>query len=335
MNMGFRCWVYGYKRGKYDINGYPSGIKVEELDTLKERDYLYKAIKEWKDICNIVTYHKPEKRLFYAFGFFNALICTYKRVKFIYEISDVFYAYPRLRYIQWLLKWIDRLLIKKASLTIMTSGGFQEFFSISRDNLLIIPNKVSPFLLHAKRKPLNMNEKKIRFAFVGSIRYESIFRFAETIGEGYPQHSFMFYGSAVGPIKSKIECLLSKYDNIKYHGVYKNPEDLERIYSNIDIVVACYDIKSENERIAEPNKLYEALFFCKPIIVSNNIYLARRVHELNCGYSINASNRESIVSYIDNLDINDVNRISKMEYETPVNDIIDTPTQLESFLSKL
>ena len=52
-----------------------------------------------------------------------------------------------------------------------------------------------------------------------------------------------------------------KFPNVKLHGKFKNPSDLSVIYNKIDLNVICYDTTSINVRIAEPNKLYESIFF--------------------------------------------------------------------------
>lgn len=332
--MGYPCDVYGYKRGKYDVNVYPTEISVNILDSIKDGDYIRKAIKGWKDLSKVVSSNKNENIAYYAFGFFQAFVCAVRGVKFIYEISDIFYAYPRLNKIKWLLKIIDKLLIRKSSLTVMTSGGFQEFFNVKYDKILLVPNKVSDRLTTIPRKALSGGVEHLRFGFVGSIKYESIYRFAETIGEYYPNYRFDFFGSAVDEEKMRVDEIVSRYNNVLYHGVYKNPEDLEGIYSIIDVVVACYDVNSENERIAEPNKLYESLYFCKPIIVSDGIYLARRVKELECGYTIDASSKENIRLLIKKMSDTELISISKRELDIPANDIVNDTTGLANAIKK-
>lgn len=333
--MGYDCDVYGYKRGKYDINDYPEGINVQVLDTVGDGDYFRKAVKSWITLSRVVSLKKKESLAFYAFGFFQAFLCAIKGVKFIYEISDIFYAYPRLRRIKWLLKIIDKFLIKKSALTIMTSGGFLDFFCMkSGEKILIVPNKVSSNLSKIDRRIIGVNSESLRFGYVGSIKYDSIFRFADVIGKYYPNYHFDFYGSAIGDAKVKMDYVVTKYDNVNGHGVYKNPDDLESIYSCIDLVIACYDVNSENERIAEPNKLYEALYFCKPIIVSDGIYLARRVKELDCGFTIDASSEEAIRLFINGLTESEIKRISENELNTSVEEIVNLPESLHRAIIK-
>lgn len=73
---------------------------------------------------------------------------------------------------------------------------------------------------------------------------------------------------------------LKDINNIFFHGAFKNPIDLPKIYSKIDFIVATYDTTTLNPQYAEPNKIYEAIFFRTPIIVSYNSYLANKVNKL-------------------------------------------------------
>lgn len=320
-NYGFNCIVYGYKRGNYDVNNYPKNIAVNNLGVLKNKDYGRKLIKIWKDVSEVCDTQKNE--VFYAFGLLFSLILMIKKKKYIYEISDVLYAYPRFKIAMPIIKWLDKKIILKSELTIMTSGGFYDFFNIHNDKILIIPNKVSENLrrnIHV----LSLNPHNgIKFGFVGAVRYETIFRFAEVIGRFFPQHCFHFYGGMSDANEKLVKSLVNQYRNIFSHGVFKSPDDLNNIYNSVDVIVACYDVKSLNEQIAEPNKLYESLFFAKPIIVSQNTYLEKRVKDMKCGYAIDASSVISICSFIESIDIAELNKISLFESQTNESEIVN------------
>ena len=88
--MGYECEVYGYKRGKYDVNEYPFEINVKVLDTVSDGDYLRKAIKSWKNLSKVVSSNKEKGTAFYAFGFFQAFVCAVRGGGYVYEISDIF-----------------------------------------------------------------------------------------------------------------------------------------------------------------------------------------------------------------------------------------------------
>lgn len=322
---GYQCSVYGYNRGLYDMNQYPAEINVQVLCQIKNgKDYLGKFIQFCSDIKKIVELNNGVNVYFYAFGYVQALALKLFKVNYLYEISDIFYAYPKFKYFFHILKFVDKHIIKNSHKTIMTSKGFYNFFSLKYENIIVLPNKVDSNIERlCDRNVLTLQNSQYRFAFVGAIRYNSVLRFAETVGKFFPQHIFSFYGGCSGEMKRKVALLQSRYNNIKVYGPYRNPQDLPSIYSKIDVVVACYDVKSLNEKIAEPNKLYEALFFCKPIIVSSGTYLSERVHNLGCGFSLDANSEGSIKAFLKSLSPEQLNIISIREFRLASKEYVD------------
>ncbi len=332
INAGCSCEVYGYERGNYDVNKYPEDVNVTVLSKIEDgTNYASKLKLAYFDVKRIIKKYKNTDTLFYSFSMQHSMVFRLFRVKYIYEISDILYAYPRfMRYLK-LFKWIDKKLIRGSYKTVMTSGGFYDFYGLNSDKIMVIPNKVSPILQSiGTRERLTITGKRIRFAFIGGIRYQSVANFAKIVGEKFPHHSFSFYGACSPAVKKMIDfdAIINKYNNVDYYGVFKSPYDLPAIYKNVDIVIACYDVNSLNERLAEPNKLYEALFFCRPIVVSDGIFLGSRVKDLKCGFAIDASTEESIFNFISSLDINEINTISEREFSMQLSEMVDDTEHL-------
>ena len=329
---GFECHVYGYDRGKYDINSYPEDISVTNLGHLEDNKYLGKSIKVFRDILKIRKAHHSKDTVFYAFGFFQALYLKLLGERYIYEISDILYAYPKFRHFVKPLKALDKKVIKKSLATVMTSGGFYTWFDVKSPKIFVIPNKVSPSL---QRPPVNLDfEKtgKLSFGFVGSLRYQTITLFAEVVGESFPEYEFHFWGGTTEDGLAKCKQLTEEFNNIHYHGPFRSPQDLPMIYNSFDITIACYQVKSFNEKIAEPNKLYESLFFCKPIVVSDGLYLSTRVRELDCGFCVNPDSKKLIHDFISSLTIERVKEIAISESNLDLKEIINDQTVLNEYV---
>lgn len=329
---GFECQVYGYDRGKYDINSYPEDISVTNLGQLEDNKYLGKSIKVFKDIVRIKRTHHSKDTIFYAFGFFQALYLKLLGERYIYEISDILYAYPKFRHFVKPLKALDRRVIKSSLATVMTSGGFYSWFGVKAPKIFVIPNKVSPLL---QRPSVDLNfvkTGKLSFGFVGSLRYESITQFAEVVGESFPEYEFHFWGGTTEKGLAKYKHLTDNYKNIHYHGSFRSPQDLPKIYSSFDITIACYQVTSFNEKIAEPNKLYESLFFCKPIVVSDGLYLSDRVRELDCGFCVNPDSKELIHDFISSLTIEKVKQLAINESNLDLKEIVNDQSALNDYV---
>ena len=325
---GFEVIVVGYDRGIYKDNKLPKEVTFINKGTqIDGGGYLSKVVSGYKDVEELIFKYNNAETVFYSFSFLTAVWFYSKRAKYIYEISDILYGYKRMNIIQPLMKCLDRKIVKFSFLTIMTSEGFKQFLFGEKklENIIIQPNKLSSkFNLTAKRSVLKPNIQSLNFSFVGSIRYfDTVLRFAKVVGKCFPQHKFHFFGDSKFTSEFKEQC--GEYENVIFHGAFKNPEDLENIYSQTDIVVACYENLNLNERIAEPNKMYEAIYFCKPIVVSTNTFLAQQIEKYKCGYAINAYCDKDIVDYISDLNVEKLISISQNEFDFDTSLLIDQP----------
>ena len=112
------------------------------------------------------------------------------------------------------------------------------------------------------------------------------------------------------------------------HGTFENPKDLQDIYSKIDISIVCYDTTSGNVRIAEPNKLYESIFFKTPIVVSSGTFLEDRVKEYNAGYAIDASKDNSIIEFVKSITKEKIDAIINNMKTISSSELIDSSEEL-------
>lgn len=331
MNHGFSLKVYGYDRGLYTCNTLPPGIFVKKLGTLKNgQGYLKRFFRVFLDIITTARRENSENVLFYSFGIIEGLILRMLRKPYIYEISDLSYGKPKLRWLLPIFKRIDIDLVRNSKLTIMTSEGFVRFLfgRTPPSNVLIQPNKLNSYFLNITRQFRKIDKMQgLIFSFVGAIRHpDTILRFAKIIGMHYPDHRFVFWGE--GDDSDFFKEQTKKFENVIFYGAYRNPEDLEKIYSESDIVVSCYGHEGLNNQLAEPNKLYEAIFFNKPIVVSSKTFVADQVKRFQCGFAINASSDIEIRHFIDSISNNVLSEIQQREMSVHTENLIDSSTQI-------
>ena len=303
INEGYDVEVYAFNRtdvvqskniGKFKITSIGS---FANNDSYKSRiPIIYKGLKKVARLYNsqkdIVVFYQGLSVALFGFKLINA--------PFIYEECDLLHVSINNKIIRNILDIIDKRIIKKSLLTILTSEGFAQyhFDNDMPSNICLITNRLQESI--SSIKPLtshNVNMNNLQIAFVGSMRYESVYNFVKVFLMKFPQHDFHLYGK-YGSDEFKT---FEEYSNFHYHGVFKNPDDLPRIYSQIDLVLCTYDARGINERFAEPNKLYEAIYFEKPIIVSSETFLAEKVKKLGLGYDINALKDNEVIEFIKNL----------------------------------
>lgn len=327
INNGYEVEIYGFDRGVYNVNASIDGKKVNVLGFAPSgSDYIKKFLFSKRHIKKIFKKYSSENVVYYFFGFDQALICKlYSKNRYIYEISDLVYTYFKNPFLEKIFKNIDKWIIKNSILTVLITKGFKDYFNLNSNNIIIQPNKVDSYFNNQERTRKTLQPKQsISFGFAGAIRYENtVFRFARIIGEYFPEHSFYFFGDTKK--KENIENITNQYANIHYMGAFKNPEDLMDVYKHIDVVVACYRTDTINERVAEPNKLYEALYFNKPIVVSKGTYLEQfTTKENNFGYAIDATKDSEVKELIETIEIKELNEkienISKVLSDTVIDD---------------
>lgn len=307
-NHGYAFEVYGFTR---DIGKIPD-IKHTELGRIVNgSSYLGRISLIASAIHKLQKKYRDQDCLFYCFSFEIALFAFIFHCRpYIYESSDLMYTYFRQKILVRLFKRIDRVLIRKSILTVFTSQGFANYLFENNppNNIALITNRLEPVILRhpaIDRQASTPNRKKLKISFCGMLRYRPLLVFANTVAEYFPDMSLHFYGTVANFTSTNAELLekIKNAPNIFFHGEYKTPYDLPTIYTDTDLILCTYDTTYLNVRYAEPNKIYEAIFFRIPIIVSEGTFLAEKTIKLNIGYAINALDPESIKHFLSSLTV--------------------------------
>ena len=304
MDNGYQVKVYGFKRKGQKLP--PLRYEPIILGEIENRHFSARLSLFNKSIKGIAKECKG-KRCFYSSLDIALFAKLHIKAPYIYEVCDLTELTISNPIIRAALTKINVSVIKKSQKTIITSEGFADYFSnLPQDKFYLIPNKVSadmpPFV--GKKRELNMD--KIRIGFAGVIRFESIYHFVKVcaeFGKNIEMHLFGIYSDA-DEWAAKIEQIEKNYNNVFFHGRFSNPGDLPSIYEGIDLVLCTYP-PTLGVKYAEPNKLYEAIYFRCPIIVSEKVFLGEKVNKLNIGYVIDAMNENNIKSFLESLNAAD------------------------------
>lgn len=314
--------VFAFKR--YQSAGLSLSVPVTIIDSYKNGISFRKRIPIlMRGVSRIVKQYKSQEVLYYIFGLDVASVFRFKypSLKYVYEEGDLVHTYSSSRFFRCVMEWIDKSVIRHSLYTVFTSEGFIDFhFHVNAiKNGIVIPNKISkdirdlPYI-----KTRNININNLHIGFVGAPRFATIINFFKYACIAFPQHDFHVFG---GPVPVDFD-ELKDYSNMHFHGKFKTPEDLPSIYSQLDLVLSTYDTDSDNVRYAEPNKLYEAIYFETPIIVSSNTFLSKKVKELGVGFDLEV-NEDNVTSLIKSLSINVINQVKENIKKYPKEYAID------------
>lgn len=320
---GIDCVAYSFNRNWYNVN-LPKDIQINSLGDLKPGSYFKRLLLYIKKLRPVFKQFKDS--FFYCYGQDMAFVAYLFRKKFVYEESDIMYLEYKSAIIRYLMKKLDLLLQKKSVVTVLTSQGFVEYlYKKKPENVFVLPNLLdSAFLSLQRPLPKEFNANIIRFAFIGLIRYErNIASFIEAMIEVNPNHEFHIWGDGGEVQKNFVNRLCEHYQQVYYHGPFRNPLDLPQIYSQTDVNFVCYDTNGLNERIAEPNKLYESTYFNTPILVSSNTFLSSVVKRWDNGFILDCSNKDNIKIFLEELTNEELKNKSLNCNRIPKEKIID------------
>lgn len=337
IDYGYEVEVFGFRKQGEEGYATPPNFKISVIGEFsKSQSYFARLMVYYKSLKQLFKKFNNQDVIFYYF-FFNIAFAArlLSRRPYVYEESDMPYTGIRNTIIRKWLGGIDKKIIKQSLLTVMTSEGFIDYhFGDARpNNIIVVPNRVNPLLLDLPYQHKELDINHLSIAFVGGFRYNSVINFVKVIAEHFPQHEFHAYG-VILEHEEELKSLCEKYGNIHFHGKFRNPDELPSIYEKIDLVVATYDATSVNAQYAEPNKLYEAIFFRTPIVVSSNTFLAKKVTKLGIGYHINALEEQEIMSFINGLTAEGINEKVRALKALPQEYAINKNPELFEYLEK-
>lgn len=334
---GYEIKLFGFTRGANKLSS--NKLSYEIIGDIGELPYYKRIIILFKGIKHALKQFREEKNIiFYLFGIQIAIVFQFlSDYPYIYEEADLVHTYLKKSLIKRWLEKKDKKIIISSKLSIFTSEGFIQYhFSNKKpSNCIVLPNKLKPIVqsLNFLGKDHSYNPDNIHFGFVGAVRFEATINFIEHIVRTYPQHVVHLYGIIHSNYLNRINAL-SKHNNFINHGAFKNPEDLPKVYSSIDFVLSTYDTKYENVRYAEPNKLYESIYFRTPIIVSDNTFLAYKVNKYGSGVSVDAFETEEIDKLIQSLTIDKYNKLIASLNLIDKSSAVDSTEGLEEILKQ-
>lgn len=291
--------VYGFKREIHAVNNYSvledyDNISLFIAGDMSNGKYMGRISCYLRLLFMIYSNMGLRLKHLYTFGLdLRILSVLLINKKIDYEISDILWLYKK-GFIKKILSAVDLFLAGKSNKVVFTSKGFYDRYykdAVHTDKVVIKENK---FKSYGKVFPIDqIKTDAIRIAYIGAFRYNEIINNLLKTVENNKDLILNFYGD--GHNKNIINAVnesAETHDNISFNGAFKNPDDLERIYSENNINFVVYNNSQANERVAMPNKYYESGFFNVPIVCAEKTYVGKRVLEEKMGWTIGTSYQE-------------------------------------------
>lgn len=212
--------------------------------------------------------------------------------RYIFDIRD--YTYEK---IGFYLNTV-RKLIENSFFTTISSRGFKKF--LGDNDKIIINHNISNANNVEKYPSLDKNKEKIVIGFVGAVRYFDENAALLKCFKNNNKIKMIFNGREAADCHLENFCNKNRISNVEFSGAFKN-EEKPSIYKKIDIINSLYGNQRIDVQTLLPNRLYDALIFKKPLIVTENTYLAEVVRKYEIGISLPGSQEYNEKKYKDKI----------------------------------
>ena len=204
------------------------------------------------------------------------------------------------------VKWLVPQIVKNSYKTVISSKGFLSFLPQYPSKYLITHN--IPIDKHERTKmPILIKKKKhINIGYVGRIRDDAANQSLIDLIRTNKRYSLYYYG-AFSPYSTFQNKEKNKIDRIHYMGRY-DEKDKGFLYKNIDMIHSIYLPTNKASATLTPNRLYDALLYKKPLLVSAGTYLSEIVKRYKIGVVIDFSKSmqiDLIDQYVDTFNQNE------------------------------
>jgi len=215
------------------------------------------------------------------------LAAKLKCKKFVYHCLDPYYAilpdrWPR--FLAQMTQKIENWLISRADLFIITDLlRIAQHEGATPRKIVEIPNVPVPSsTISSHQNP----DHTFTVGYLGSlIEGRNLPTIIESCGELGEDGISLTIGG-FGPLEKEIEEHAARWENVNFLPWLPYYELLQE-EATFDLFLHMTDPANESQRWVSPNKLFEAMFFGKPIIVSKQTLAAKRVEAFGNGMTVN------------------------------------------------
>lgn len=215
---------------------------------------------------------------------------------FIYDIFDFYvesFSVPRM--FQFMIKKMDFKVINKSDAIILcTEQRVNQIKGSKPKKIAIIHNTPNT---NYSRKNNTFYNSKINLVYIGILSNHRFLIEMTEIVKNYNQINLHIGGFGIH--EEYFKKMSNEYSNVIFYGKLQYSQVLE-LEEKGDFIIAVYSPQIKNHRYSAPNKLYEAMYLGKRIIVANGTGIDEIVRENNLGYAIEYD-KEAFKRFIEKL----------------------------------
>ncbi|MEO9827244.1 MAG: glycosyltransferase [Paracoccaceae bacterium] len=241
------------------------------------------------------------------------------RIPLVYECLDIHSALIGKRFFNRVMRWLERVLMKRIQLLWTSSPGFLRnyFLPIQKYDgpVEVLENKIW-FENAQSERPAKARRTGRRgplvLGWVGSIRCQrSLEILCETARQMPDSLEIEVHGIIHHHAISDFEAKIADLANMTFQGPYSYPDGLAKVYARCDLVWA-QDLwqRGGNSDWLLPNRIYEASWYGCPCVAVADTQTGRWISDNGIGATINKPTADDLLAYVQSVDRSVLNDLS-------------------------
>jgi succinoglycan biosynthesis protein ExoL len=315
---GFVPMVFGFRRGRYNARYRPHWPLVV-LGATHDARYWHRLRALAGAIPRLFAHRGALRRakVFYARNIDQLALALLARRLFNpraivgYEVLDVQPPFVEAGWRGALLRWLERLCLRRIRVLVVSSPGFYKNFYVARQGFagewFLLENKLHRSALAAwpPRGLPTARAGNYRWVvgYFGLIRGEATFALMLRLAQRL-QHRvfFRFAGIFTTVREAQFRAALERQPNMSYDGEYANPDGLPALYGGVDFVWALdLENTADNSRWLLPNRFYEAGLFGVPCLAVRGFEFGDMIERIRVGWTFSEPLEDSLVQFFETL----------------------------------
>ena len=325
IDAGFVVEAVGFSRNSH-IGRNPD-CKVDVIGKISDGNYFRRIVVLLASL-NKLQRRVCKSQIIYVSGFdMLFLIFMVKKLyklsfSLIYEIGDIRDIQTKSSILGRFTRWLDRLLIRQVDLVVATSIGYIKGYYNDwlgeNPKYHIIENKLEFKFEDQKNIYPVVKKTKITIGYFGVLRCIRSIEILCMLAKSQPDN-FRVIVAGVFQDES-YKRLITDVPNIKYYGTYESPNDLQKLYSDVDIVWACYPFpadEDQNWKWARTNRFYESCYYSTPMIFLKGSGDEKSILKYEIGMPIQDQNDDKVLDQFSLLNWSNIEKWNKAIKDVP------------------
>ena len=324
---GYGVTVFGFHRTRYNTSYAPAWPYVALGLTVDGR-YWHRLRALLGALPAIVRHRRLLKRasIFYARNLDQLVLALLARLlvlsaaPIVYEVLDVPPFLTRRGWGSRLLRWIERLCLRRIDLLVLSSPGFHRNYydaiQAYRGNWFLLENKLHPSIVDSGGSSAPRVRRKGApwiVAYFGLIRGRETFDLMARLAERLKDRViFRFRGALTTVDAAHFGATLRRLPNMEFGGPYLPHQDLPALYGDVDFAWAL-DLEhiDHNSRWLMPCRFYEAGYFGVPCLAVRRFEVGMAIEQHHIGFTFDAPLEEQMVRFFERLTESDYEHVRR------------------------